>query len=156
MAKKAKSKKKHHRRKRGGVHGFNMKSGGDSMMNIVATVAGAVGGSYINNHLLPSSLDDKIKSVLVVAGGLIGVMVSKPGVMKSFATGVAVAGGLNLTRSLVPGIASITEADISGIEDEITIEDDLIQEDVHMISGSDEQYHTIGAINDSMRSEMYS
>lgn len=117
-----KSKQKRSKGRRGGLRGI---TGGvtGNIMPIIGMVAGALAGKLIVNKALEkSTLDPKIKSAIPLVGGVVLRMIDKSnGLMSNIGNGMIVIGGVQLASSLIPGLEGITEADIFGIEEDITV-----------------------------------
>jgi hypothetical protein len=123
MAKKRKKSTGAKRRKRriGGITGSNTMK---AVEVLAYRLVGGIGASVVTNKLLEKSkLDDKIKAGIPLVAGVGLIMFTKPGSMLNhIGEGMSVVGAENTTRQLIPGIGELTEIDISGIEEEITIE----------------------------------
>lgn len=117
--------KKSHGRRRGmhGMPGAKGLIGG--LVPIAGMVAGAVAAKFATNKLLASStMNPMIKNAIpLVAGIIIAGMDKSRGMLHNIGTGMATMGGLTLAQSLIPGLEGITEADINGIEEDITVGD---------------------------------
>jgi len=140
MAKRKSTKKRRSTRKgRRGMGAIpNVKNLTSGVMEVAGAVGGAIAASYVTNKLLDKFMTNtpSAKHGLVMVGGiLIDGMVKQP-LLKSVAKGMAISGGLNLAKTLVPAIGAITESDVTSLMEDITIGDDVISEDV-TIGGDD-------------------
>lgn len=97
----AKRKTKKHITRRRSRRVSGILPGKNEILDVVGVVAGVVGASYVSG-LLPASLDEKIKSVIVVAGGLV-LMKQKNGVLSNAGKGLAAVGAFKLVNALRPG-----------------------------------------------------
>jgi len=120
MAKrKGKKGKKSHSR-RSGIRGFGSVT--STVTPLVAMIVGAVAGKFVTNKALPSTMNPTLKSAIpLVAGVGLMMMDKKNGMLSDAGKGMAVIGGLSLAQAFVPGLEGITEADITGIEEDITV-----------------------------------
>jgi hypothetical protein len=121
-------------RRRKGIGALpGMKGLTGSLMNVAGAIGGAVAASYVENKLLEKMFIDKpaIKSGLVMAGGILIESMIKMPILKSVGNGMAIAGGLSLAKTLVPGLKGIGEYEMTSLMEDITIgEDTTIAEDV--------------------------
>jgi hypothetical protein len=135
MARKRKSatKRRISRRRKGMGALPGMKGLTGSLMNVAGAIGGAVAASYVENKLLEKMFVDKpaIKSGLVMAGGILLESMIKMPILKSVGNGMAIAGGLSLAKTLVPGLKGIGEYEMTSLMEDITIgEDTTLAEDV--------------------------
>lgn len=104
-----------------------------SLMNVAGAIGGAVAASYVQNKLLATMFVDKpaIKSGIVLAGGIVLESMMKTPLFKSIGNGMAIAGGLSLAKTLVPGLNGIGEYEMTSLMEDITIgEDFTMAEDI--------------------------
>jgi len=131
MAKRKKT--THRRRSKRGMGGFPKVKGLTSgLMEVAGAVGGAVAASYVTNKLLDKFMPTTpaAKHGAVMVGGLLLDSMMKQPILKNVGKGMAIAGGLNLAKTLVPGIAGITDGDVTSIMEDITLGEDVIAEDV--------------------------
>jgi hypothetical protein len=123
-----------------------------SLMNVAGAIGGAVAASYVENKLLEKMFIDKpaIKSGLVMAGGILIESMIKMPILKSVGNGMAIAGGLSLAKTLVPGLKGIGEYEMTSLMEDITIgEDTTLAEDI-TIGDTIAEDITIGDVMDEM------
>jgi len=134
MAKK-RHKKKHVRRNYSRSKGIGALS--NDITDIAAMLAGGMAAHLITNKLLTNVMTTMplIKNAAPIAGGLALKQFSKDSMMKSFASGMIVVGGINTIRTTVPAIGEVLDSDISGIEEQITVGDITVGE---LSDGTDE------------------
>ena len=154
MAKK--KRKSHRRRHRRGIHGFSAKGAMNQVQPLLLGIAGGIAAQAITNHLLKDAkMDDKIKAGIPVVGGVILKMMDKSGGMLSqVGSGMALVGGVNVAKQFLPGITGITDADISGIEEDIVIEGDPML----TVNGSESSLGnmlTVSGIDEEISGEQY-
>ena len=130
--------KKSYRKKKHGYHKRMSGFGGSSIMNPAEMIIGALIGKVVVNKALASvNIDDKIKSgIPLVLGYGLKMMIKNPHV-HNLSDGMIVIGGVNLLQSFVPGLQGITEADITGIEENIMVGEASIEEDIMVGSYGD-------------------
>jgi hypothetical protein len=121
-----------------------------SLMNVAGAIGGAVAASYVENKLLATMFVDKpaIKSGIVMAGGIALESLMKTPLLKSLGNGMAIAGGLSLAKTLVPGLKGIGEYEMTSLMEDITIGEELA-EDV-TIGDTIAEDVTIGDVMDEM------
>lgn len=135
MARKRKTatKRRVSRRRKGMGALPGMKGLTGSLMNVAGAIGGAVAASYVENKLLEKMFVEKpaIKSGLVMVGGILLESMIKMPLLKSVGNGMAIAGGLSLAKTLVPGLKGIGEYEMTSLMEDITIgEDTTLAEDV--------------------------
>lgn len=137
------------RKKKSGVNGIQKRrrrrkiSGIGAASPVITALMFRIGGgilaNVVSNKLLgKSTMNDKIKAGIPLAAGIGLAMFMKNSPVGYIGEGMAVVGGANTLRSVVPSISAITDVDIAGIEEEITIEDDIINgEESEMLRGGE-------------------
>ena len=118
---KRKSKKHYRKHRRSGMSGLG---GGvmGSVTPLIGMIVGAIAGKFVTNKALPSTMNPTMKSAIpLVVGVGLTMFDKKHGMISNVGSGMAVIGGLSLAQSFVPGLEGITEADITGIEEDITV-----------------------------------
>jgi len=154
MARKRKSatKRRISRRRKGMGALPGMKGITGSLMNVAGAIGGAVAASYVEKKLMEKMFTDKpaIKSGIVMAGGIFLESIMKTPLLKSLGNGMAIAGGLSLAKTLVPGLAGIGEYEMTALMEDITIGENLtIAEDV-TIGDTIAEDITLGDLSDDM------
>jgi hypothetical protein len=123
-----------------------------SLMNVAGAIGGAVAASYVEKKLMEKMFTDKpaIKSGIVMAGGILLESIIKTPLLKSLGNGMAIAGGLSLAKTLVPGLNGIGEYEMTSLMEDITIgEDTTLAEDI-TIGDTIAEDITIGDVMDEM------
>jgi len=125
MARRKRAKKVTHRRKRrSGIHGFSAASAMNQVQPLIFGIVGGIAAQAVTYHLLKdSTMDDKIKAAIPIAVGIGMKMFDKSnGMISQIGSGMALTGGVNISKQFFPGITGITDGDMAGIEEDIVIE----------------------------------
>lgn len=147
MARRKKSKKSYRRigrMRRGGIGAIQT-----NVTDILGLIVGGLGAQFLSKNLLKDFMKDtpivKELAPAVVGFGL-QQFVKQP-IVKSVASGMIVVSGVNAVRTFVPAIGEVIDADIKGIEEDITVGE------MSMIEGNEltigEMTDTIAEINGS-------
>jgi hypothetical protein len=154
MAKRRKNtvKRRSHKRRKGmgALPGMSNITG--SLINVAGAIGGAVAASYVENKLLEKMFVDKpaIKSGLVMAGGILLESMMKQSILKSVGNGMAIAGGLSLAKTLVPGLKGIGEYEMTSLMEDITIGEEVAMDEDITIGDTIAEDVTIGDLSDDM------
>lgn len=143
MAKRRKSKKSYRRSGRKRMSGIGALT--SNLTEIGGMLVGGIAAQYVTGTLLKDFMT-KTPLAKNVAPAVVGFALQsfvKQPMIKSVATGMIVVGGLNTVKTLVPAIGEITDADIRGIEEEITVGA------MDMIEGGEEI--TVGELTDTIQ-----
>lgn len=135
----ARRRKKQKMSRRRGMGGFSQKGITSNVMPVVGLVVGALASKLVVNKLLATStMSPMIKSAIPLAAGFVLAGMGKGGILSNIGLGMATQSGLALSSSLVPGLEGMVEADMSGIEGDIVIGENItIGEEIMGIEGSD-------------------
>ena len=127
MALRKKHTKRHHSRRRRGMHGLS--SATSMIPTILGIAGGAIAAKYVSGKLL-SSQSDTIKAVAPIAAGLGLTMFVKNPILKSVGEGMIIGPVINFASSKL-GIAGIDDSSMARIMENITVGENVtVGEDV--------------------------
>lgn len=111
MAKRKKAPKKTTRRRRVGA------IGGDGLKLILGAIGGSIVAGVVGSKL-PATLDDKVKGLILAAGGYFVAKQSSP-IVKGMGIGIAATGGLTLAKAILPAgtIGALNDAYMNGFNE---------------------------------------
>jgi hypothetical protein len=145
MARRKKSKKSYRsigRMRRGGIGAVQT-----NITDILGLVVGGLGAQFLSKNLLKDFMKDTpiVKELAPAVVGLGLQQFVKQPMVKSVAQGMIVVSGVNAVRSFVPAIGEVIDADIKGIEEDITVGE------MPMIEGNE---LTIGEMTDTLSEDI--